>query len=325
MTKQQAIKSLQDVLALKRYSRRTVKVYTFWLGRYVEFLATCQTGNREERLGKFLTLLASGEKVAASTQKQALCAIVFFYKHVLREELGDLSFLFSRRAQRLPEVFSRSEAWAVLDHLEGEGWLWGALMYGCGLRLFEVCQLRVKDISIERKMITIRAGKGNKDRALPLPSMLIAPLEKHLRKLRTVHERHVASGAPVSLPGKLDKKYPSAPFEWSWFWLFPASGPARDPKWRGRLHHIHDTAIQKRLGRGVKAAGVRRQVSCHTFRHSFATHWLENAEGSHEVAIKRLQELMGHKDVRSTMIYLHLLPGKTDVLSPLDTREARCA
>ena len=322
MTKQQAITSLQDMLALKRYSRRTVKVYSFWLGRYIEFLGSCKKGSREERIGKFLTLLASGEKVAASTQKQALCAIVFFYKQVMREELGDLSFLFSRRAQRLPEVFSRQEAWAVLDQMEGEGWLWGALMYGCGLRLMEVCQLRVKDLQIERRMLIVRAGKGDKDRALPLPKMLVIPLEKHLRRLRLVYERHQANGVAVSLPGRLAKKYPDAPLQWSWFWLFPASGPARDPEWRGLLHHIHDTAVQKRIGRAVKAAGVRRQVSCHTFRHSFATHWLENSEGSHEVAIKRLQELLGHKDVRSTMVYLHLLPNKTDVPSPLDVRVA---
>jgi integrase len=236
-------------------------------------------------------------------------------------ELGDLSFCQAKRAPRLPEVFSRQEVWRVLDRLTGEGWLWGALMYGCGLRLEECCQLRVKDVDIDRRMVMVREGKGNKDRTVPLPELLAEPLEKHLRgALRVKHERCAADKVPVSLPDRLDRKYPAAPFSWEWFWLFPSGGPARDPKWGGLLHHVHKTAVQKRIRRAVLAARMPKKAGCHTFRHSFATHWLENAEGSHEVAIKRLQELMGHKDVRTTMIYLHLLPQKTDVTSPLDTR-----
>lgn len=323
MNKSQALQSMRDVLMLKRRSPKTAKVYLYWVERFIDFLPACpQSDSREQRIGKFLTMLASREKVAASTQKQALCAVVFLYKYVLRAEVGDLSFLWSNRPKRLPEVFSREEAWAVLDRLEGDGWLWGALMYGCGLRLFEVCQLRVKDISIDRRTLTVRAGKGDKDRVLPLPEMLVPPLEKHLRRLNSTWEDFASRCVPVSLPGALDRKYPHAPFEWGWFWLFPASGPARDPKWKGRLHHVHDTAVQKRIRRAIRAARVQRPASCHTFRHSFATHWLENAEGSHEIAIKRLQELMGHKDVRTTMIYLHLMGRRSDVASPLDTRMA---
>jgi len=323
MNKTQALQNMRDVMTIKRRSRKTVKVYLHWVGRYIDFLRNCdKSDSREARIGRFLTMLASREKVAASTQKQALCAVVFLYKNVLRVEVGDLSFLWSTRPKRLPEIFSRCEAWAVLDQLDGVGWLWGALMYGCGLRISEVYRLRVKDISIDRRTVTVREGKGNKDRVLPLPEMIIQPLEKHLRRLRSVHERHAANRTPVSLPGAIDRKYPNAPYEWGWFWFFPAKQPAIDKKWKGRLHHVHETAVQKRIRRAINAAGVQRHASCHTFRHSFATHWLENAEGSHEIAIKRLQELLGHKDVRTTMVYLHLMTRPHDVASPLDTRKS---
>jgi integrase len=195
-------------------------------------------------------------------------------------------------------------------------------MYGCGLRLEEVCQIRIKDLDIDRRMIIVREGKGDKDRAVPMPELLVEPLEKHLRIVKEKWQRFSGAGIAVSLPGRLDKKYPKAPHSWEWFWVFPASGPARDPKWEGKLHHVHDTAVQKRTRRAIQSAGIAKKASCHTFRHSFATHWLEGAEGSHEIALKRLQELMGHKDVRTTMIYLHLLPRKTDIPSPLDVREA---
>lgn len=168
----------------------------------------------------------------------------------------------------------------------------------------------------------MREGKGNKDRPLPLPELLIEPLRKHIAALADKHARFAASGVPVSLPDRLDKKYPAAPFSWEWFWLFPASGPCVDPKWGGKLYHIHKTAVQKRIRVAILSARIPKKAGCHTFRHSFATHWLENAEGSHEIAIKTLQELLGHKDVRTTMIYLHLLPKNSTVTSPLDARPA---
>lgn len=320
MKKAEARQRMYECMRLQRKSPWTIKAYLEWLDKYVAFLPGLQAKTHEEKLGQFLTRVVTHGNVAASTQKQALCAIIYFYKRVLRMELGDISFLRSRRSQRLPEVFSRQEAWRVLDKLDGVGWLWGALMYGCGLRLEETCRLRVKDVDLERQMVMVREGKGDKDRALPLPALLVEPLGKHLRNLADVHQYFSSRRIPVSLPGRLDRKYPQAPYSWEWFWLFPATGPARDPKWGGLLHHAHKTAVQKRIRRGILGAKIAKKASCHTFRHSFATHWLENAEGSHEVAIKRLQDLMGHKDVRTTMIYLHLLPQKTDVLSPLDSR-----
>jgi len=312
MKKAEAIQRLYEVCRLQRKSRRTIEAYSDWLRKYIDFLPGCHVDAVEEKMGQFLTRIVTQDNVSASTQKQALCAIIFFYKRVLRIEIGDISFLRSRRQVRLPEVFSRQEAWRVLDRLTGEGWLWGALMYGCGLRLEETCQLRTKDIDIDRRMVMVRAGKGDKDRCVPLPEALVAPLEKHLRTLQERFERDHAALIAVYLPNRLDKKYPNAPYAWEWYWIFPAAGPCKDPKWGGKLYHIHPTAVQKRIRRAILSA------SCHTFRHSFATHWLENAEGSHEIALKRLQELMGHADVRTTMVYLHLLPRKTDVPSPLD-------
>lgn len=320
MKKAEAMQRLVECCRLQRKSKYTIKAYSDWLARYIDFLPGCQAETIEEKMGKFLTRIVTQDKVSAATQKQALCAIIYFYKRVLGMEIGDISFLRSPRAARLPEVFSRPEIWRVLDRLDGEGWLWGAFMYGCGLRLEETSQLRIKDIDIDRRLVTVRQGKGNKDRVVPLPLLLIEPLQKHIRKLQDLHEGYAAKRVQVSLPDKLDKKYPQAPFAWEWFWLFPASGPCVDPKWEGKLYHVHKTAIQKRVRRAILAARIPKKAGCHTFRHSFATHWLENAEGNHEIALKRLQELLGHKDVKTTMVYLHLLPKMTDVQSPLDVR-----
>lgn len=321
MKKAEAMQRLDECCRLQRKSRWTIKAYSEWLAKYIDFLPGCHAETIEEKMGQFLTRIVTQDKVSAATQKQALCAIIYFYKRVLGMDIGDISFLRSPRAARLPEVFSRQEVWRVLDRLDGEGWLWGALMYGCGLRLEETSQLRIKDIDIDRRMLTVRQGKGNKDRVVPLPILLIEPLQKHIRRLEELHEGYAAQRVPVSLPDKLDKKYPNAPFAWEWFWLFPASGPCKDPKWDGKLYHVHKTAIQKRIRRAILAARIPKKAGCHTFRHSFATHWLEGAEGHHEIALKRLQELLGHKDVKTTMVYLHLLPKLDTVASPLDWRK----
>lgn len=325
MKKAEAMRQMYECMRLQRKSRWTIKAYSEWLEKYINFLASCHAETIEEKMGQFLTRIVTQDNVAAATQKQALCAIIYFYKRVLRMDIGDISFLRSRRPARLPEVFSRQEAWRVLDRLDGEGWLWGALMYGCGLRLEETCQLRVKDIDLDRRMVMVREGKGDKDRTVPLPALLVDPLRKHLRKLEEAHADYATRRVPVSLPGRLDKKYPGAPYSWEWFWMFPAAGPCRDPKWGGALYHIHKTAAQKRIRRAILAAKIAKKAGCHTFRHSFATHWLENAEGSHEIALKRLQELLGHKDVKTTMVYLHLLPKPHDVASPLDARPEETA
>lgn len=314
---------MTEIMRLQRKSPSTIKTYLAWVEQFAAFVLRCPPGSsHEEKVGAFLSHLVNRLHVAAATQKQALCALVYLFRYVLSTPLGDLSFGRSSRIPRLPAVFSRQEAWRVLDRLDGEGWLWGAIMYGCGLRLAEVCDLRIKDVDIDRRMITVREGKGGKDRIVPLPELLIEPLQKQLRTIADQWQDCHDSRIPVTLPDRLDKKYPTAPYAWEWFWLFPAAAPCKDPKWGGVLWHVHPTAVQKRIRRAIIAARIPKKAGCHTFRHSFATHWLENAEGNHELALKRLQELLGHKDVKTTMVYLHLLPKPQDVASPLDSRRA---
>jgi integron integrase len=319
MNKTEALKRYYETLRMLRRSKSTISTYMSRVDQYITFLSNCQeVATREDKIGKFLSRLVIKDNVSATTQKQALCAIVGFYKLVLKEPIGELSFAHSSRPKFLPAVFSREEVWRMLDLLHGVSWLWAALFYGCGLRLEECCQLRVLDIDIDRRQVNVRRGKGSKDRVVPLPEMLVEPLKKHLRTLKLEHESYSSRKIPVSLPDALDRKYPSAPFSWEWLWLFPASGPCKDPKWGGKLYHIHHSAVQKRIGRAIRDAHIPKKAGCHTFRHSFATHWLESAEGSHEAALLRLQRLMGHSDPKTTMIYLHLLKPKTDVPSPLD-------
>ncbi len=322
MNAAETLKKMREQMIMQRYRRRTIEAYLHYVDQFINHLLICSAAaSREDRVISYLTKLAVKDQVSASTQKVALCAVKYLYESVLRLELDDISkFTRSRRVKRLPEVLSRKEAWSALDRLDGEGWIWGALMYGCGLRLMEVYQLRVKDIDIDRHQLIVKDGKGGKDRILPLPEMLVIPLEKHLRNLRRTYNNFSDRSVKVSLPNALARKYPSAPGEWRWFWLFPAANPARDQKWGGLLHHVHPTAIQKRIVRAIKGAGITKKAGCHTFRHSFATHWLENAEGSHEVALLRLQKLLGHADPSTTMLYLHLIKQNTDVPSPLDVR-----
>jgi integron integrase len=328
MLANEALKKMKESMMLQHKSRKTIKVYLAWASKFIAFLQVQPAGrSREDNVVTFLTRLAAKEHVAASTQKQALCAVVYLYKRALRIDLGDISeFTRATKYQYIPAVFSREEAQRVLDNLDGLGWLWGALMYGCGLRLGEVCALRVKDIDLDRRQVSVRQAKGNKDRIVPLPESLVEPLSKHLRRARPEYERYAAQRTPVSMPDRLDTKYPQAPYEWGWFWVFPAGEPVRqrdthyvDPRWIGKLYHIHDTAVQKRIGRAIRAAGITKKAGCHTFRHSFATHWLESAGSAQEVAIIRLQRLLGHSSPKTTMIYLHCIKQQSDVPSPLDT------
>lgn len=318
MKKDEALTRYRDTLRLLRRSKSTISTYLSWTRQYIDFLSICRASTREERIGGFLSRIVVRGNVSATTQKQALCAIIGFYKLVLKEPVGEIIFSKASRQKFLPHVFSRQEVWRVLEKLTGTAWLWAAFMYGCGLRLEECCGLRVMDVDLDRRQVFVRRGKGSKDRVVPLPDMLTAPLQRHLAALRDLQTAYAARKVPTSLPDALDKKYPAAPFSWEWFWLFPASGPARDPQYGNKLWHIHDSAVQKQIGHAIRAAGITKKAGCHTLRHSFATHWLEQAEGSHEAALLRLQRLMGHSDPKTTMIYLHLLKPKSDVPSPLD-------
>ena len=322
MRKEEALQKMADCMKLQRKSDNTIKTYLEWVRRFADYVQAHPQASHEDKIGGFLSLQIKQHNISAATQKQALCALVYLYKHALKIDLGDISYLRSKRTPRLPEVFSRPEAWRVLDRLEGIAWLWGAFMYGCGLRLDEVCSLRIKDVDIDRRLVTVRQGKGDKDRTVPLPESLVEPLEKHRRNLEQTHADFAGRQIGVTLPDALDRKYPAAACSWEWFWLFPAAAPPADPKWENKLWHIHPSAVQKAVKRAITAARIPKKAGCHTFRHSFATHWLENAEGNHEIALKRLQELLGHKDVKTTMIYLHLLPKLDNIASPLDRRAA---
>ena len=314
-------------MQLQGKSPDTIKSYIGWVAKYIDFIANSNYPTREDRIGAYLTHLIDKFNESASTQHQALCAIILFYKIVRKEEVGRLDFKRSSKPLFLPVILSRKECWSTLDHLSGESWLWDAFMWGCGLRLNELCSLRVMDIDLDRKQIHVHQGKGAKDRILPLPDLLIEPVGKWLRVLRDKFDANLMLPEPVRtwLPGALAKKYPMADLAWGWYWLFPASGPMQNKSKDTSLHvdvptifHVHKSAVQKRMHRAFNSAGIVKKATCHTLRHSFATHWLENAEGSHEIAIIRLQKLMGHADPETTMIYLHCVKQRTDVLSPID-------
>lgn len=325
------IDKMREVMRTRNNSRKSAKSYIHWVKRFIVFVkARPAEETNEDKVVAFLTHLAAGLNCSVSTQKQAMNALVYLFKRVLRKELGDISaFVRANRPKYIPTVFSREEAHAILGKLDGDGLLWGKIMYGCGLRLAEVCALRVKDIDFERREIYVKGGKGKKDRNVPLPESLVIPLQRQIRKQQPVWEMYRDKRIPVSVPDALDRKYPRIPFEFGWFYLFPASGPVeardthwQDPAWIGKLHHIHESAVQKRIGRAIEAAGIMKRAGCHTFRHSFATHWLESAGSAQEVAIIRLQKLLGHNTPKTTMIYLHTIKHKSDVANPLDTLEA---
>ena len=272
----------------------------------------------EPEINAFLTHLAVKEEVSASTQNQALSALLFLYRHVLGRTIGDLGEVIrARRPQRLPVVLTREEVKAVLTHLRNDKWLMASLMYGAGLRLMECLRLRVQDIDFERSEITVRDGKGAKDRRTMLPESLKRPLQEHLKTVRAIHDQDLADGwGRVQMPDALDRKYPTAPADWRWQWVFP-----QESRWRntstgaeGR-HHIDESLVQRAVKDAVGSAGIVKRATCHTFRHSFATHLLEAGYD-----IRTVQELLGHQDVRTTMIYTHVLNrGGKGVRSPADT------
>lgn len=312
------LEQTRDLIRLRHYSRRTEETYLRWIREYILFHQKrhpLEMGQRE--MSEFLTSLVSTRNVAASTQNQALSALLFLYREVLQQEMdwnGD--FVRARKSERLPVVFTRSEARAVLSHLTGSRWLMAALMYGSGLRLMECLRLRVKDIEPEPRQIIVRDGKGGKDRVTPLPASCVQPLTDHLEKVRELHQQDIRDGfGRVWLPFALDKKYPNADQEWGWQYVFPAAKLSTDPR-SGimRRHHLDERAIQRAVRQAIRDAGINKPGSCHTFRHSFATHLLESGYD-----IRTIQELLGHSDISTTMIYTHVLnKGGKGVRSPLD-------
>jgi integron integrase len=300
------------------YSPRTEETYCHWAKRYILFhLKRHPAEMGEGEINAFLTSLAVKEKVSASTQNQALCALLFLYRHVLKRELGDFGeVVCARKPKRLPVVMTRDEVKAVLGHLIGDKWLMAGLMYGAGLRLMECLQLRVQEVDFQQGEVIVRDGKGGKDRRTMLPQSLAAPLQEHLRKVKSIHARDLAAGwGRVQMPDALDRKYPNAPAEWRWQWVFPQENRWLDIKTgeEGR-HHIDASILQKAFKQAVGKAGLTKRATCHTLRHSFATHLLEDGYD-----IRTVQELLGHSDVKTTMIYTHVLNrGGKGVHSPMD-------
>ncbi len=310
---------LREALRSRHYSRRTEQAYCYWVRMFI-FLHNVRhpADMAEPEINSFLTHLAVKEKVSASTQTQALSGLLFLYRHVLGRQIGDLGDVIrARRPKGLPVVMTREEVKAVLGNLRGDRWLMGSLMYGAGLRLLECLRLRVQDIDFARNEIIVRDGKGARDRLTMLPESLKASLQQHLRVVKTIHEQDLRDGwGRVQMPDALDRKYPGAPAEWRWQWVFPQENRWRNASTHGEgRHHIDESLVQRAVKDAVRQAGIVKRATCHTFRHSFATHVLEAGYD-----IRTVQELLGHQDVRTTMIYTHVLNrGGRGVRSPADT------
>ena len=302
----------------RHMSFRTEKTYLHWIRRFVRFHDRRHPRSMgAPEVEEFLTSLAVKNQVSASTQNQALAAILFLYRDVLEIELPWLTDVVrAKRPQRLPVVLTRGEVKRVLERISGLEWLVVSLLYGTGMRLGECVQLRVKDVDLARREILVRDAKGQKDRVTMLPDTLIPHLKAQLEKARSLFNKDRQEGRPgVSLPFALKRKYPDAVISWAWYWLFPSPSFCIDPYSQALArHHLYPQNVQRAVRLAVRAAGIERPASCHTFRHSFATHLLEDGYD-----IRTVQELLGHSDVKTTMIYTHVLnKGGRGVRSPLD-------
>ena len=316
--KPKLLDQVRNTIRLKHYSIRTERAYVDWIRRFILFhhkRHPTVMGAPEVRA--FLSHLAVERHVAASTQRQALSALIFLYREVLNQDFGWLEDMErAKKPERLPVVFSRSEVRAVLAHLDGQRWLMASLLYGAGLRLMECVRLRVKDVDFAYRQILVRDGKGQKDRVTMLPQTVIEPLRLHLERVKALHEQDLADGfGEVYLPFALEKKYPHISREWGWQYVFPSRKRSIDPRaGKERRHHVDEKVLQEAVKKAIRAAHIPKAGSCHTFRHSFATHLLEAGYD-----IRTVQELLGHKDVHTTMIYTHVLnQGGKGVRSPLD-------
>ncbi len=318
MTRRKLLDQVSDVARFRHLSLRTEQAYRNWIKRFIFF-----HGKRHPRdldaaaVRAFLTHLAVNENVAASTQNQAFNALLFLYKQVLSMDAPDISGVErARQSRRLPVVFTKAESTAVISHMKGARGLIAGLLYGSGLRIMEAVRLRVKDIDFEREEIIVRDGKGEEDRVTMLPQTLKHRLKVQVEAVRKLHQRDLKRGyGEVYLPYALERKYRGAAKDFIWQYVFPAEKLSVDPRsGRIRRHHVAEQNVQRAVKSALRAAGIRKNGSCHSFRHSFATHLLENGYD-----IRTVQELLGHKDVRTTMIYTHVLnKGGRGVRSPLD-------
>ncbi len=308
----------QQAIRAVNYAYATEKAYWSWIRQYLKFHKMKHPASMGgEQISEFLSYLVMKRHVSVNTQQQALSAIVFLYRNVLqKEELIINEWSHSRRPKKLPVVFSHSEAELVLSHLEGTPLLISQLMYGSGLRLMEAIRIRVKDVDFDRNEITVRAGKGGKDRVTILPQKVICPLKRHIEYSAVLHQKALADDVCyVHLPDALARKYPNAGKELAWQYIFASNQLSHDPR-SGKVgrHHINERQIQRNVKAAILKSGINKHASCHTFRHSFATHLLE---GGYD--IRTVQELLGHANVNTTMIYTHVLNrGGRGVKSPVD-------
>jgi integron integrase len=316
--KPKLLDQVRDIIRRKHYSIRTEQAYTDWIKRFIIYHGKRHPREMaEEEVAEFLTHLARDRDVSPSTQNQALSALLFLYKEVLKHEIGWLEKVErAKKPPKLPVVLSRGEVKQIFAHLHGMPKLMAGLLYGSGLRLMECVRLRIKDIDFELAQITVRDAKGGKDRVTMLPLNLSEPLRRHLLRVKAQHEQDLEDGfGSVHLPFALARKFPKAAREWAWQYAFPSSRLAIDPRTgEKRRHHIAEGILQNALKRAVDTAGIVKRANCHSLRHSFATHLLTKGHD-----IRTVQELLGHKDVSTTMIYTHVLnrPG-IGVKSPLD-------
>ena len=311
------LEQVRNAIRVRHYSIRTEQAYVEWIRRFILYHGKRHPAElRESDVSGFLSYLAVNRNVAASTQNQALNALVFLYRNVLGRPLGNtIDGVRARKPKRLPVVLTQEEVRQLLRYLDGNHWLPACLLYGSGLRLMECLRLRVKDLDFGHRAILVRDGKGGKDRVVTLPDEIIQPLQGHLESVRNTHEKDLQDGfGKVYLPHALARKYPNAASEWGWQYVFPASKRSIDPR-SGveRRHHLDESSLQKAVKAAVRKAGIHKPASCHSLRHSFATHLLERG-----MDIRAVQEQMGHKDVRTTQIYTHVLQrGGNAVVSPL--------
>lgn len=308
---------VRDAIRVKHYSYSTEKTYVHWIRRFILFHNKRHPADMSTpEVTQFLTHLAVNEHVVAATQNQALNAIVFLYRIVLEQELVGINAVRAKPSRYLPTVLTPDEVQHIIHHLYGVYKLFVQLLYGSGLRLSEGLQLRVKDVDFAQHQLVIRDTKGKESRVTMLPNRVVEPLQVHLQTVRQLHHQDLDRGyGSVYLPFALERKYPHADRQWIWQYVFPAERLSQDPRSRvTRRHHLHETGIQRAVRQAVKLARVEKRVTCHTFRHSFATHLLQNGYD-----IRTVQELLGHKDVKTTMIYTHVLNrGGRGVRSPLD-------
>jgi integron integrase len=311
------LRSVSEAIRLKHYSRLTEKAYVGWIKRFILYHGKRHPRDMGPReVTAFLSYLALERNVSPSTQNQAFNALMFLYRHILDQPIEGLNgTVRAKKRQKIPVVLTTDEIRSVLKELDGLHWLAACLLYGSGLRLMECLRLRVMNIDFNHRAIYVHNGKGGKDRVVTLSEQIITPLKRHLAQVKSIHEKDLADGfGAVYLPYALARKYPNAEREWGWQYVFPASKRSVDPRSQViRRHHFDEKSVQRAVKKAIRRAGIHKPASCHTLRHSFATHLLERG-----MDIRTVQEQLGHKDLRTTQIYTHVINrGGNAVISPL--------